>query len=57
MDHGVVPKKGLSQARMLGHLTYVDDAMNKIRPRLEGRRQSLTSIPSFNRVLSSLPRR
>jgi len=30
MDHGVVPKKGLSQARMLGHLTYMSgDAMKR----------------------------
>ena len=29
-DHGVVPKSGLSQARMLGHLTYMSgDAMKK----------------------------
>ena len=30
MDHSVVPKAGLSQARMLGHLTYMSgDAMEK----------------------------
>ena len=29
-DHGVVPKRGLSQARMLGHLTYMSgDAMKE----------------------------
>ena len=39
IEHNVIPKNGLSIARMVGHITYLsDDVMKeKIRPRFENR--------------------
>jgi homoserine O-acetyltransferase len=49
MDHGVVPKAGLSQARMLGHLTYMSgDAMKaKFDRDLRSSELSFSFTPEF----------
>jgi homoserine O-acetyltransferase len=49
MDHGVVPKDGLSQARMLGHLTYMSgDAMKeKFGRELKADELSFSFTPEF----------
>jgi homoserine O-acetyltransferase len=49
MDYGVVPKAGLSQARMLGHLTYMSgDAMKaKFGRNLKANELSFSFTPEF----------
>jgi homoserine O-acetyltransferase len=48
--HGVVPKRGLRVARMIGHITYLsDDSMEEVRPRAARRRAAPAPRTSSSR--------